>query len=148
MKHNLPVAAWLAASLALTQTAHAADGDVQRIQALISHTYDRPGHKVETSPVVIESRYALADWTQGSMGGRALLRQHDGRWEIVACGGDGFKDPAQLHDAGLSTGAAKRLIVKLDAAERSVDPERVKRFGLFGKTGGAMDDAHSAQPKS
>ncbi|AEA66021.1 copper uptake system-associated protein [Burkholderia gladioli] len=136
-----------AASLTIALTgaaAHAADSDVQRIQSLLSHTYDRPGHKVEAAPVVVEQDFALADWIQGGMGGRALLRQRDGRWEIVACGGDGFKDAAQLRDAGLAPGTAQRLIAKLDQAEQSIAPERVRQFGLFGKAGQSMSDTHPA----
>jgi hypothetical protein len=34
---------------------------------------------------------------------------------------------------------------KLDAAERSIDPARVKRLDLFGKAGAAMDGARRAQ---
>jgi hypothetical protein len=140
MKRMLSVAACLAALFAGTVSVRAAD-DVPRIQALLSHTYDRPEHKVDTSPVVVEGDYALADWIQGEMGGRALLQRRNGRWEIVACGGDGFKDPAQLGDAGLSAGVARRLIAKLEAAEQSIDPARVKRFDLFGKAGAVMNGA-------
>ncbi|HTR08603.1 MAG TPA: copper uptake system-associated protein [Paraburkholderia sp.] len=118
--------------------ADANEDDVCQIQSLISRTYDRPDQKVEADPVVVESGHALADWTQGEMGGRALLQRRDGKWILIACGGDGFKDARQLQDAGLSYANAKALVAKLQEAERHADPERVRRFSLFGQASAKM----------
>ncbi|WP_407059170.1 copper uptake system-associated protein (plasmid) [Ralstonia syzygii subsp. celebesensis] len=87
---------------------------------------------METAPIAVDGDHALADWIQGEKGGRALLRRTQGQWQIVACGGDGFKDVRTLKDAGIPAATAKRLIARLNEAERSLNPERVKRFGLFG----------------
>lgn len=103
-----------------------------QIRSLIAKTYDKPDHKVETAPIVVANDYALADWIQGEKGGRALLRRNNGQWEIIACGGDGFKDIKFLKDAGIPTDTATHLVAQLNTAEQSVSPERVKRFGLFG----------------
>lgn len=37
----------------------------ERIQKLISKTFDRPDLKVQTDPIVIEGKVAIADWIQG-----------------------------------------------------------------------------------
>lgn len=116
------------ASGAFAQKADPATAIKQRI----GQTYDRPGHKVDTAPVVVVGDYGLADWTQGPKGGRALLRKANGAWEIMACGGDGFKDAKVLKDAGIPDATAQQLIAQLNQAERSVAPERIRQFGLFG----------------
>lgn len=118
----------LSAVLAKTGSKPAED----QIKAIIAKTYDQPGKPVETAPVVIVGNHALADWIQGEMGGRALLRLNKGAWEIMACGGDDFKKVKTLGHAGIPNDTARKLIAQLEQAEKSVSPERVKRFGLFG----------------
>ncbi|MBA5604235.1 copper uptake system-associated protein [Duganella sp. FT3S] len=128
--HCLMAALLMGGSLA---AASAQDAEhAARIKSLIGKTYDRPDHKVETAPVVVVGEHALADWVQGEKGGRALLRRNQGDWTIVACGGDGFKDVKLLQDAGIPADAAKRLVARLNEAEQSLSPARVKRFGLYG----------------
>lgn len=119
-----------AVSTAVAQTTD--DSQQKQIRTLVSSTYDQPGHKVETSPIVIANGYAIADWVQGEKGGRALLRNTKGKWEIMACGGDGLKDIKTLSDAGIAKETAKNLVAQLTRAEQSVSPDRIKRFGLFG----------------
>jgi len=115
---------------------HAARPDNSAVQAnirtLISSSYDQPGSKVEAAPIVTAGDYAIADWVQGKMGGRALLRKSGGKWEIVLCAGDGLKAPATLVQAGVPAPTAAALLAQLEAAEREVTVERRKRFGLFG----------------
>ncbi len=124
-------AAWLLAAACPTALAQADDAQA-RIRDLIAGTYDQPDHTVETAPIVVDGDYALADWIQGEKGGRALLRRTQGQWQILACGGDAFKDVKLLKDAGIPAGTASTLVARLNQAERSVDPARVKRFGRFG----------------
>lgn len=81
-------------SVAIAQTS--AKPAEEQIKAIIAKTYDQPSKPVETAPVVTVGNYALADWIQGDMGGRALLRLDKGAWEIMVCGGDDFKN----QDAG------------------------------------------------
>jgi hypothetical protein len=97
-------ARWVAviASLLLSHYVLAADSTPQQqIQALISSTYDKPDHKVETSPIAVAEDYAIADWVQGKRGGRALLHRVNGKWVIMACGADGLKELKTLADAGI-----------------------------------------------
>ncbi|AXV83972.1 hypothetical protein CJO92_20735 (plasmid) [Ralstonia solanacearum] len=122
---------WLLAIACSTALGQGARQEAQ-VRDLIAQTYDRPDRKVETAPIAVDGDHALADWIQGEKGGRALLRRTQGQWQIVACGGDGFKDARTLKDAGIPAATAKRLIARLNEAERSLNPERVKRFGLFG----------------
>jgi hypothetical protein len=104
----------------------------QQIQTLISTIYDKPNLKIETTPIVVVNEYAIADWTQGERGGRALLKRIDGKWAIMACGANGFKDAKNLADAGIPLPQANNLVAKLTAAEKSIDPHRLHLFSLFG----------------
>ena len=104
----------------------------QQIQTLISTIYDKPNIKIETTPIVVVNEYAIADWTQGERGGRALLQRINGKWAIMACGADGFKDAKKLADAGIPLPQANSLVAKLTTAEKSIDPHRLHLFSLFG----------------
>ena len=105
--------------------------DAKAIRSVISATYDKPGIKVKTDPIAVVGDFAVADWIQGDNGGRALLQKSKGKWEISACGGDGFKDAPTLVSAGVPKLTAEQLVHELDRAEKSLNPEQVKRFGLF-----------------
>ena len=104
----------------------------QEIAKLISKFYDKPNHKVVTTPIAVVDEYALADWMQGERGGRALLQRVKGNWTIMACGADGLKDLSTLTKAGIPSAKAQSLVSKLTAAEKSVDPHRLHLFSLFG----------------
>ncbi|NOT15226.1 MAG: copper uptake system-associated protein [Methylotenera sp.] len=104
----------------------------QQIKAIISSTYDKPDHKVETTPIAVIDDYAVADWTQGQRGGRALLHRSNGKWIIMACGADGLKEVKTLTEAGIPDQTAKSLVTQLTSAEKSVSPDRLKQFSLFG----------------
>ena len=127
---------WVAAiALAFSAVAHAAaPSEDNRIRALLSSMFDKPDSKVVADPIVVVGEHAIASWTQGEAGGRALLRRKDGEWKLVACGGDGLKDARALEQAGIPRSAAARLAQQVAAAERSVPEVRRKRFDLFGPT--------------
>lgn len=119
----------------LTSQAQAqSQDDVQRqqIRAAIGKTYDQPQSKVETNPIALSAEFALADWVQDKNGGRALMHKVKGAWQIIACGGDGFKNLSALVDAGIPKSTAQALVSQLSAAEKALPPERVKQFSLFG----------------
>ena len=88
----------------------AASTDQIEIINTISRIYDKPNLKVTTNPISINENFAIADWTQGDRGGRALLKKDNGHWAIITCGADEIKDLKNLKDAGISTNVAKALI--------------------------------------
>jgi hypothetical protein len=102
-----------------------------RIKALISKTFDQPNLKVQIAPIVIEGKVAIADWTQGQKGGRALLRRKHADWEIIACGGAGFKDPSAIASAGISKEIANNITAKLKTAEATLSPQKIKQLDSF-----------------
>lgn len=112
-------------------TPAAAAGDAEDIRALIGSTWDKPGSKVETDPIVVSGRYGVASWTQGGRGGRALLRKSDKGWAVVLCSGDPLTKAAWLVEAGVPGDDAQRLTQDLAAAEAQISADRRAQFSLF-----------------
>ncbi len=139
MKHKTTRArralALAVASMALLGAVHAAAAaepkDKADIRSLIGKTWDKPEAKVVVDPIVVSGPHAVASWTQGERGGRALLRKSDASWQVVVCSGDPLKQASALAEAGIPQGVANRLAEDLAAAEQQTDPERVKLFSTF-----------------
>lgn len=123
------LAAWLVACTGSPTSSPQADQNaiLQQMHA----TWDRPDTPLEAGPVVVEGDYAVADWTQGSTGGRALLKHDHGAWITLLCAGDGIRDAAGLTEVGLPEAQARALAAKLAEAERQVAPERLARMSAF-----------------
>lgn len=102
-----------------------------KIKALISKTFDQSNLKVQITPIVIEGKVAIADWTQGQKGGRALLRRKHADWEIIACGGAGFKDPSAIASVGISKEIANNITAKLKTAEAALSLQKIKQLDSF-----------------
>lgn len=132
------------ASSASNTNANADNTAEQQIRQLIGKTYDQADKKVETAPISIVNDYALADWVQGEKGGRALLQRKQGEWQILACGGDGFKKARHLQQTGMPAATAQQLVKQLEQAEQALPPARVKQFGLFDANPATKHGAASA----
>jgi hypothetical protein len=130
---RLAIAVLLVSSLASNAMAHAQteEESQKRIKSLISSTFDQPNLKVTASPIVIEGKVAIADWTQGSKGGRALLRRKHEHWEIIACGGAGFKEADGIAAAGISKEIANNITAKLKTEEAKLPAQKIKQFDSF-----------------
>ncbi|QNM95311.1 copper uptake system-associated protein [Chitinimonas koreensis] len=139
--HRALAAGLLAA--ALSGAAIAGD-PAQDIRDVIGRTYDKPDAKVDVAPVVVEQDYAVAGWLQGERGGRALLRQQQGQWQILLCAGDGLRSADGLVNAGVPAAVAQRLAARLGGAEKGIDASRLHLFSLFGNEGG--NASHHAHP--
>jgi hypothetical protein len=63
---------------------HAAE---HHIKAVLNGMFDRPDQPLQIGPVVAVGDHAVAGWTQGDGGGRALMRRKGHEWSIVLCGG-------------------------------------------------------------
>jgi hypothetical protein len=111
--------------------AGAPDGDKAAILALMHETWDKPDDKLEVDPVVVEADHAVAAWTQGERGGRALLTRRDGKWKVVLCSGDPLKEGANIAAAGVPSETATRLAGRLAAAESAIPAERRALFSRF-----------------
>ena len=101
------------------------------IRSLIGKTWDKPEAKVVVDPIVVAGGHAIAGWTQGQRGGRALLRKNNASWQVVLCSGDPLRQAPALTEAGVPEEVANRLAANLAAAERLTDPARVRLFSTF-----------------
>jgi hypothetical protein len=124
--------------------ADGSDADSAQIAHLMHHMFDRPDAPLVIDPIVTVDGYAIAGWTQGDMGGRALLRKSDGAWQVVLCSGDGLKDETVLLQAGIADPTAKQLSQRLADAEHSLDPARLAQLARF--EGIVMMDGSGAHP--
>jgi periplasmic copper chaperone A len=126
----LLVALGLGAACAAVQAAPAA----QEVEQVLKKQFDQPSNPLKVAPVVVEGPWAVAGWTQGERGGRAVLRQTGGRWSIEFCSGDGVKEAKALAQLGVEAKAAQRLATRLREAEAKLPAEQVRKFSLFDGT--------------
>ncbi len=134
---------WLLISTALVINgpARADPSDETAISVLLHSMFDKPDALLRVSPVVVSGDHAIADWVQGDMGGRALLRRKQQTWALILCAGDAIKTSAALARAGVPTGDAGRLEQELAAAEAKLAANDVAMFSRF--EGLVMMDAHN-----
>ena len=126
MRKRLMIVAALAAA-----TPALAGGDDDAVRAVLMSAFDKPEARLVVDPVVISGTHAIADWTQGAHGGRALLRQGSKGWTLILCAGDGIKDPKALQLAGLSAAEASELTARLAAREQSLSAAQLARLSSF-----------------
>lgn len=109
--------------------------------------FDTPENPLSVDPVSIEGDYAVAGWSQGGKGGRALLKLVDGQWTIHLCSGAGLKQAHMLHEAGMDMAAAEKLAALVAASEAKLDPALLAQFDGFEGTvmiGAAGHTGHGA----
>lgn len=129
--------AWLLASvfvLGATIAAPTGATDVSERDAIVATmkaTWDRPDAPLDAGPVAIEGDHAVADWTQGKTGGRALLKRTHGRWVTVLCAGDVLRSSEGLIEAGLGETQARALAESLARLEREVPAQRLAWMASF-----------------
>ena len=114
-----------------TVLAEPATTDETTIVNLLHGMFDKPAETLVVEPIVVTGDHAVADWTQGQMGGRALLRRRQRQWSLILCAGDGIKSSEALRTGGMPADDAKVLETKLAAAEAKLSPERVAMFSRF-----------------
>lgn len=127
--HNLSLAVVFALSLLQITPAFASDQDA--IRAVMMKTWDKPDARLVIEPIVVSGDHAIAGWSQGDMGGRALLRKKGAAWDVVLCAGDDLKKADVLSKVGLPDANAKALSASLASAEAAVAPARLALFSKF-----------------
>ena len=108
-----------------------AHDDREHIIALMKGIFDKPDNPLSVIPVVVSGDNAIASWSQGEMGGRALLWRKDGEWQIRLCSGAGLKDAKMLEGAGISADEASALASQLNTEESKLDPILVAKYDSF-----------------
>jgi hypothetical protein len=122
----------LALGFALVAAARAEPGpDAASIRHAMMSTFDKPEARLTVEPVVVVGPHAVAGWSQGERGGRALLFRHGTDWHITLCAGDGLKEAQVLREAGISASDADTLVAALAAAEAKLPAAQLARFSTF-----------------
>jgi hypothetical protein len=129
MRWSVGFAAIAMVALAYMSPAVASDQDA--IRHVLMSTFDKPDARLVVDPVVVSGDHAIAGWSQGDMGGRALLRKKGHAWDVVLCAGDDLKRTDVLSKVGLPAADAKTLSAALAVAEAGVPPERLALFSKF-----------------
>ena len=121
-----------------------ADDDVEGIRRLMAGMFDRPESRLSVDPIVAVDGHAIAGWSQGDMGGRALLRKAHGSWQLILCSGDPLKSADALTKMGLPVETATLLAARLAEAEAKIPAERLALFAKF--DGIVMMDSSGQHP--
>jgi len=102
-----------------------------RIREVTEAHFGSPRFPIEIGPIVISSDHAIADWTQGDFGGRALFERGTYGWSLVLCSGDSIRRAENLRRAGVPDFNAGWIAERLAAAEATLPPERLARMKRF-----------------
>jgi hypothetical protein len=105
--------------------------DQQAIRQVMLKTWDRPQSRLEAGPIAVSGSHAVADWSQGEMGGRALFEKRDEKWVVTLCGGEALRTKAGLLRAGMPADVAEELADDLSVAERSIPASRLAKMAKF-----------------
>jgi hypothetical protein len=133
------------AAIALSAAKAADNPDHDGIRGAMKGTWDKPDSPVVVAPIAVRGDHALAGWTQGDMGGRALLRRKASNWIVIFCAGDDLKRADVLQRVGLPHADADALAAMLAGAEKAADPARVAMFSRFEGLVQVTEDGHGAQ---
>jgi hypothetical protein len=133
------------ATLGLLWIAPAIASDHDAIRHVLMSTFDKPDSRLVVDPVVVSGDHAIAGWSQGDMGGRALLRKKGHAWDVVLCAGDDLEKTDVLTKVGLPATAAKTLSASLAAAEAKLPPDRLALFSKFEGLVMVGGDGHHGQ---
>ncbi len=128
---SLLAALVLVLALAAAAGAGLAASDADAVRTVLTAAFDKPDQPLSVDPVAIAGDYAVADWSQGAAGGRALLRRGGSGWIIVLCAGEGIRSADGLAQAGIPRPLAGQLAAALAQAERDVPAARLALFARF-----------------
>ncbi|MBA2125412.1 hypothetical protein DLM45_04135 [Hyphomicrobium methylovorum] len=105
--------------------------DEDQISLLIKTTWEKPDQPMSVAPIVVSGTYAVAGWSEKARGGRALLKNGDGRWRVILCAGDGIRTAPGLVAAGIPAETAEALATQIAQREAELPPDQVAKFSLF-----------------
>ena len=118
--------------LILSQNVNVVAGEQEdKITKLLMDMFNQPNNPLKINPIVVENDYAIAGWSQGDKGGRALLTNTNNKWTIQLCAGDALKDAKFLKDSGVDSKIIPTILKKLATAEAKLDAMTLKRFSEF-----------------
>ncbi len=126
----------IACTLGLAQLMGAAPalahGDNEhQITLVLKNQFEKPEAPLRVEPINVEGDFAVAGWSQGGRGGRALLQKDRNQWFISICGGSGLTQADVLQSIGMSNAAAIKLASAVVASEIKLGADKRKLFDGF-----------------
>ena len=94
-------------------------------------TWDREDLPLQVEPVVVNRRFAVAGWVQGTLGGRALLERRNEGWQVVVCAGDLLRSHDGLLSMSVPEPQAGLLAAAVQKAEARIPEARLKMMAAF-----------------
>ena len=101
------------------------------VEQMLRRTFGKPNNPVTTEAIVVQDNYALADWTQGSIGGRVLLVKTPESWKVLVCGGEALMRVDNIKGARVPEKTAQLLVSQLVDSEKMISNEKIKRINSF-----------------
>ncbi len=105
--------------------------DRGRIREATEAHFGSPLVPIKVGPIVVSGDHAIADWTQGDFGGRALFERGSYGWMLLLCSGDSIRRADNLKRAGVPDFNAGWIADQLGRAEAKLPPERLARMKRF-----------------
>jgi hypothetical protein len=102
------------------------------IAILVTATFGGASGEMQVEPVIVRTKYGVADWTKDGAGGRALVHKEGGQWKVVVVAGEEMRDSAFLEKSGMPQAEAKALANVLLATERQVPDARLAMLDSYG----------------
>jgi hypothetical protein len=107
------------------------DEEKAAIVNLVQSVHGGPSSATTVEPVVVRTKYGVADWVQGDTGGRALVHKDGAGWKVVATAGEEMRDASFLTKAGVPELEAKALANSLIATERQLPGAQLDKFDKY-----------------
>lgn len=108
--------------------------DAVRIREATEAHFGSPRFPIDVGPVVVSGDHAIADWTQGDYGGRALFERGTYGWMLLLCSGDSIRRAENLQRAGVPEFNAGYIADQLAKAEAKMPLEQLARMKRFAGT--------------
>lgn len=105
--------------------------DESRVRDATEAHFGSPRFPIDVGLVVISGDHAIADWTQGDFGGRALFERGSHGWGLLLCSGDSIRRAENLARAGVPDFNAQWIADRLATAEAQLPSERLARMKRF-----------------
>lgn len=127
---------WTASSvLAAALLSSACDASSQKpedaVASVLHARLNKPGAELIVEPIAVGGTFAVADWTHGDDGGRALLQKGGKGWLLVLCGGDSLRSVQRLIRLGVPQDEAVAIAKELAREEKAVNPNRLAAMARF-----------------
>ena len=101
------------------------------IAAVVKQRLEKPGVELMVDPIAADGAFAVAGWTQGEKGGRALLQKGGKGWLLVLCGGESLRSMQGLTRLGVPQHQAMEITKELAREEKRVSAERLAKMASF-----------------